>query len=236
MLYDENDNLSKSFRQYTREYNAANAFTSLGAALDSRLVTGRGPISFTIHGELRHLIGSLIPQTGREAAYSQLYIFDPNSALDIRSHRNPNLRRDVLKIIQDCLLLENPFSGKFKQAHTILSRTDLQGQNLFAYLHYTAATDRRRYNHPIADEIAVILSGEITKSDAMRDIILHLKGSNGLMQIHECHPAYLPLHYVLLFPHGELGWESTYKQWDRLHNRYSTTRLSQLEFYCYRIF
>lgn len=41
-LYDGNDEQSKSFRQHTREYNAANAFTSLGATLDDILIVGRG--------------------------------------------------------------------------------------------------------------------------------------------------------------------------------------------------
>ena len=41
----------------------------------------------------------------------------------------------------------------------------------------------------------------------MRDIVIHLRGNHELMRVSECHPAYLPLHYVLLFPHGELGWE-----------------------------
>ena len=90
-LYDGIDDKSKSFRQFTRDYNSANAFTSLGTALDPRVLTGRGPTSFTIHGELRHRTGSLIPQSGNEAKYCQLYIYDHSSALDIRSRRNPHL-------------------------------------------------------------------------------------------------------------------------------------------------
>ena len=53
-LYDGVSVQSKSFRRYTREYNAANAFTSLGIKMDPRVIRGRGPTSFTIHGELRH--------------------------------------------------------------------------------------------------------------------------------------------------------------------------------------
>ncbi|KAF7151523.1 hypothetical protein RHSIM_Rhsim02G0194000 [Rhododendron simsii] len=103
-LYDGNDKRSKSFRLHTREYNATNAFISLGAKLDTRVLNGRRPLSFTIHGELRHRTGSLLPQPGHEAIYSQLYIYDPESALNARNNRNPHLRRDVLKTIQDCLL------------------------------------------------------------------------------------------------------------------------------------
>ncbi|XP_028102305.1 uncharacterized protein LOC114301562 [Camellia sinensis] len=74
-LYDGNDDKSKSFRRYTRVYNATNAFTSLGATLDPRVLTGRGPTLFTIHWELRHQTGSLLPQSGQDAAYAQLYIY-----------------------------------------------------------------------------------------------------------------------------------------------------------------
>lgn len=69
-LYDGNDEQSKSFRRHTREYNAANAFTSLGAKLDGRVFNGSWPSSFTIHGELRHRTGSLLPQAGHEAIYA----------------------------------------------------------------------------------------------------------------------------------------------------------------------
>ena len=85
-------------------YYATNAFTSLGAILDPRVLSGRGPTSFTIHGELRHRIVSLQPQPGQDASYAQLYIYDPYSALEIRNRRNPNLRRNVFKTIQDSLL------------------------------------------------------------------------------------------------------------------------------------
>ncbi|KAF7145290.1 hypothetical protein RHSIM_Rhsim04G0168000 [Rhododendron simsii] len=201
-LYDGNDKRSKSFRLHTREYNATNAFTSFGAKLDTRVLNGRGPLSFTIQGELRHRIGSLLPQPGHEVIYSQLYIYDPESALNARNNRNPHFRRDVLKTIQDCLLTFNPFPKKFLRAFEILNQSESVGQNLPAYLHYSSSTDRRSYNLPTADEIAIILPGDGTKKSGMRDIVLHLRENNGLMRVNECHPAYLPLHYVLLFPRG----------------------------------
>ncbi|KAI8569454.1 hypothetical protein RHMOL_Rhmol02G0280600 [Rhododendron molle] len=85
-------------------------------------------------------------------------------------------------------------------------------------------------------EIAVVIPGDGTKACGMRDIILHLRGDNQLMQINECHPAYLPLHYVLLFPRGELGWEPDMKQWDVKNDRPAAERLTQMEFYSYRLF
>ncbi|XP_057482346.1 uncharacterized protein LOC130769157 isoform X2 [Actinidia eriantha] len=235
-LYDGNDDQSKSFRKYAREYNAANAFTSLGAKMDPRILAGRGPRSFTIHGELRHRTGALLPQPGHEGTYAQLYIYDPDSALNVRNRRNPHLRRDVLQTIQDTLLQYNVFAVKYRQAYELLNQSEQAGEHLIAYLHYSVATDRRRYNLPTSDEIAVILPGDGTEVNGMRDIVLHLRGNNELMRISECHPAYLPLHYVLLFPRGELGWEPQLKQWDVLRDQPSNDRLTQLQFYSYRLF
>ncbi|XP_052200448.1 uncharacterized protein LOC127806909 isoform X1 [Diospyros lotus] len=235
-LYDGNNDQSKSFRSYTRVYNAANAFTSLGATLDPRVLSGKGPTSFTIHGELRHRTGSLQPQPGQDASYAQLYIYDPDSALEIRNRRNPILRRDVLKTIQDNLLQVNAFVDKFRQAHVILHQLDSAGHNIPAHLHYNSRTDRRRYNLPTADEIAIVIPGDGTEASGMRDIILHFRGNNELMQINECHPAYFPLHYVLLFPYGELGWEPELKLWNVQYDRPSTDRLTQMDFYSYRLF
>ena len=47
-------------------------------------------------------------------------------------------------------------------------------------------------------------SPTLPKEDS-QDIILCQKGG-GLRRISQCHPTYTPLHYVLLFLRGELGW------------------------------
>lgn len=56
------------------------------------------------------------------------------------------------------------------------------------------------------------------------------------MQVNECHPAYLPLHYVLLFPHEDLGWHPEMKHWDEQLKQYTNDRLTQMEFYSHRLF
>ena len=134
------------------------------------------------------------------------------------------------------MLIVNPFVGKFQQAYEILSQSGSTNPAVHAHLRYNSATDRRRYNLPETDEIAVVLPGDGTVSTGKRDIIIHLKANNQLMQISEQHPFYLPLHYVLLFPYGELGWEDGLRRWDTVRHINSTAKLTQLNFYCYRIF
>ena len=71
-----------------------------------------------------------------------------------------------------------------------------------------AGTDRQRSNLPISDEIAGIIPDEYGEP-CKRDIILteRVAGVTGtsLKRIDQNHAAYMPLHYVLLFPHGEHG-------------------------------
>ncbi|GAB2302287.1 hypothetical protein Dimus_039075 [Dionaea muscipula] len=159
-LYDSHDVMSISFRRHLREYNTSNAFTSLGTTGVDRIITGPGPFPFTIYGELRHRTGSLLPEDGLNATYAQLYIYDLDTTLDIRMQRNPKLRQDVLLIIQNTLLQVNPFVGIYRRAFEILNQSELQGVSIPATLHYIASTDRRTYNLPTVDEIAIMLPGD----------------------------------------------------------------------------
>jgi len=74
-------------------------------------------------------------------------------------------------------------------------------------LHFDKSCDRCHYNLPTAasNEIAVILPGSEDKPQGDRDIIPRKKDGS-LMRIDTRHPFYVSLHYVLLFPTGQLGW------------------------------
>ncbi|CAG8691743.1 12317_t:CDS:1 [Cetraspora pellucida] len=79
-LFECQDDLSKEFHCNIRRYNAAHAFTSLGAKINQSVFNGHGPYSFRISGELYHRVGSLLPDSDAEATYAQLYIYDPEIA------------------------------------------------------------------------------------------------------------------------------------------------------------
>ncbi len=69
-------------------------------------------------------------------------------------------------------------------------------------------TDLRRYNAPTVDEIgALMVGGDVDEADA-RDIVVC--STNGYFQrVSPLHNAYVPLHYVLLFPDGCNGWHDS---------------------------
>ena len=74
-------------------------------------------------------------------------------------------------------------------------------------MRFDKACDKRRYNLPSAgvDEVAVILPGDGDQESYQRDIVLFFRGG-GLRLINEMSPMYHSLHFVLLFPTGQLGW------------------------------
>ncbi|PIA61726.1 hypothetical protein AQUCO_00200011v1 [Aquilegia coerulea] len=234
-LFEEFSPLANSFRTCIRSYNAANAFTSLGVAMDERILSGRGPTAFTIHGELRHRIGSLLPAEGVEPNYAQLYIYDASTALAFRESRNPHLRNDVLGIINTVLLETNDLCRLYRRAFEILSEVALEDHAIPASLHYTPGTDPRCFNLPTTNEIAVILPGDENVPITTRDLILRLQ-DGPLLRISECHPAYWPSHYVLFFPYGELGWHPDMKQWNVSEAHHTGSRLTQLQYSAYRLF
>ena len=79
------------------------------------------------------------------------------------------------------MLQYNIFLAKFPQASVILNQSNLENQNVPAYLHYNSTIDRRRYSLPRLEEIVVILPRDGTEIKEMRDIILHLRATNQFM-------------------------------------------------------
>ncbi|KAF6143420.1 hypothetical protein GIB67_029589 [Kingdonia uniflora] len=169
--------------------------------MDNHVAHRRGPYSFVIHGELHHRIYALVPNEEQEASYAQLYIYNPSTSLNTCHKRNPHLNRDVLKVIQDTLVRCNPVSELYLHAYGVLEDTidDNENFNVSAYLYYSVSIYHHRYNLPSTNKIAVILPGDGSEINGVRDIIVYHKVNLGLIQISECHPVHHPMHYVILF-------------------------------------
>ncbi|EIW56296.1 uncharacterized protein TRAVEDRAFT_150795, partial [Trametes versicolor FP-101664 SS1] len=204
-LLSGNDSAAREFRTHIRQYNAALSFVSLGVRVQESINDGRGPYVFRIHGELHHLMGSLLPVPGVTPSYAQLYVYDPDEALQVRVHRNPNLSADILTSLESLLRVHHRYAAVYQHAHEILTREE--SDDALLCLRFDPATDRRRYNLPTVEELALIIPGTGEEIHHSRDIVLR-KRSGLLERISDCHPAYACLHYVLLFPSGTHGWHS----------------------------
>ena len=140
-----------------------------------------------------------------------------------------------MRILQEILLSHHQYAHIYRHAYNILQHYD-SNNDAFIRLRVAPGHDRRRYNLPTADEVAVILPG-VDGGDtnlSQRDIILHTR-MGGLQIINDLHPAYVPLYYVLLFPYGENGWHSALKLRSPDDGHTVAKRLTQTRYVAYRL-
>jgi hypothetical protein len=150
--------------------------------------------------------------------------------------QNPRLQQDVMQCLQQMLLSHHHYAKVYQHVYEILQGHNPK-DNISIYISASAdlQPDTQRYNAPTADEVAVILPGTDFCSHGVgyRDIIIWQKGNGQLQRIHNGHCAYAPLHYVLLFPYGTLGW-----YYDMVMNNpvQPDSKLLQLRYYVYQLF
>lgn len=134
----------------------------------------------------------------------------------------------------------NPFTRMYKTARERLATQQGDFRILISpqmRLILQSGADRRRENLPTATELAGILPDEFA-DESRRDVLLAVQpGRNGpqLHRVPVTSAAYMPLHYVLLFPYGEHGWHYNLVLRDRRHTR-QNTRFEQRPFYRFRLF
>ena len=177
------------FRQRIKNYNNAFAFSSIGVKQDLSVYGPRGIYTFRIQGQLCHLIRSLLPLPGRQPAFSQIYIYDSDpmqQAQQRMCHHDNLLNVNIILPLQAMFHQCNPYIEIFLTAHERL----MQNENISLriksvdLLHY----DLRRYNHPMANEIAVIMPRTGDEPTVGRDLVLQTQ-SNRLQRIYEKHTS-----------------------------------------------
>lgn len=240
-LFTASDPAAREFRTNIIRYNLAFAFTSLGVEIDRSVNQRFGPDQwvFKIHGQLRHLSGALEPDEGTPPSYSQLYLYEPTEALDLRMQRNNEQRVDTMSMLQRLLLATNPYAQMFEHAYNVLKCYDVT-TDIAVRLRVMPGSDTWRYNLPAAPEVAMILPGDnhqpANHQIVNRDIILHRRSQSGqprLRRINELHPSYEPLQYPLLFPHGEAGWHPDLKSTNPRNRTW--LRITQMEHAAFRL-
>ena len=153
--------------------------------------------------------------------FAQIYISDPQcadpeaeAALRLGHVRlganTTNETRHVLlgllQHLQQLLRLHNPWVRDFIMASEVPDG-DIEHLRLVISAEARPAGEHaRRYNRPEGfQELSVLMDEE----PAHQDIVLRRRAAGDgadLLQINECHRAYEPLHFVLLFPFGTDGW------------------------------
>ncbi|XP_057376187.1 uncharacterized protein LOC130697273 [Daphnia carinata] len=207
---------AKAFMTKIRSYNSAHAFASLGANISSP--TGRGPYCFRIHGQVYHNTTTVGPNTNNPK-YADLYFIDAAQASEFRSSFSSNAGccRNLMEELDAMLREKNPYAAIYKMMRQVLEEEyrRAQHENL---PHQTVGMiissdrknlDKRRYNSPMINEIAVIFKSSNGEPPAKRDIRGHLfipVVGRKFIQIDTQQPMCDPMTYPLLFPNGDDGW------------------------------
>lgn len=208
-LFTSEETEARQFRQNTRKYNNALAFTSFRYE-DGRQVSG-GLQVFQVHGVLYHTHGRLLPEALSTPVYAQTWLVE-TGATESRMRMRPQLQEEIMRQLDAELRTCNPFINIYNTAKRRLELSQEANPELQLMpdfnLVYRAGMDRRRYNLPEVEEVAAVIGDG--RSAGPRPICLSLRnpadGGNHLQRIDRNHPAYDPLHYVILFPHGDRGW------------------------------
>ena len=239
------DGQSRLFRRHIRRWNTLFAFTSLSFNADARTgATGQGLQLFQIHGAVYHQQGPLVPPAGRDALYSQIYLYDPVQAAEVRMARAPELDQTLIASLTRMLQEVCPYIQLYLTVRERFAQLSEQESNLRIILDprlsliVESGADMRRENLPTSHEVAMILPDEYGKG-GFHDIVLaeRVNGEvpdNGLTIINSNHASYLPLHYVLLFPYGEPGWHWARTLGNEEGDR-QNLRMSQRVFFRFRL-
>jgi hypothetical protein len=232
---------ARNFRENIRQYNAAFAFTSTSCTINESLLQGTGVYCFRLHGSLYHMAGSLIPNDGDRPKYAQLYIHDPAAALAARKTRNSNLDPRIMTALQMTLNEFHPFMPLYKHAYQIMTeKPPEEHANVEARILLQPSADRRCYNLPAeAEEVAAIIpgTGEENKSKHCEIVLCLRAPENGypLKMISHLNPLYAPLHYVLLFPFGDLGWHEKIPAVPGKHGNMRSKHVTDRCYYAYHL-
>ena len=113
-----NDDRSAHFVQNILYYNNCMAMASIG--IKTYEFPNRGPPIIRINGLFMHNTGSILPREGCQKRYAQLYICDPQEAIDERRrHSNGHCREDILALLAEDLRLHNPYVQSFNHLKTV---------------------------------------------------------------------------------------------------------------------
>lgn len=239
-LLKGNDAISKEFKQNIRAYNSSLSFTSLGVQLDSSVQNRiNGAYTFRIHGNLYHNIGtSLEPTPGRAPCYAQIYIYDAANELDNRHSTVKHISRETLAKLQAMMHEVNPYVHDFKTMADLDRETPGGIKDLSMVFKSENTPDPRRYNPPTHNtEIGILIMDDNVGRDPTqptnRDIVLRFKRSSepgrDTQTIKEINQNYDPMHYVLIFPTGNFGWNIETRSVD------AEKKVSIMDFYSFHL-
>lgn len=211
------------FRDNIRFYQNAVLGASAGGSYRRY---GNWPGYYKLNGQLYHALPPVIPGQSDKPRFVQVYMLDAVDdqvearMTDLSGFPNVEPDRSFSSRLSELIAETNPHAIIYKSAFD-----DYFRNNLLTHEVGVEILDRGgRYGKPTVDEMSVFLPDQHTNINASRSVRLrNVDGS--FYSIDELSPLYDPLRYVLMFPHGEVGY-----YWDR-RNRYENMCMTCLRYY-----
>ena len=177
---DRNANLNSL--KYIRNYNACLFFASFEANVVQPM--NHGLPCFRICGQVFHHIGNLRPNQNVPPTYCRLYIYDPLAAVNFRMQQRGNdlCLNGLMFRLQTIITEENPFALALAESMAEVEdeeirRAALEGRLVFVVkISLLEGQDRRCYNLPSHNEVAVVFVGEDGAPPASKEVVIYPRG------------------------------------------------------------
>ncbi|POS86321.1 hypothetical protein EPUL_001198 [Erysiphe pulchra] len=140
--------------------------------------------SFSIHGQIYHQTSAAM-QEGAVPRYAQLYFVGSEQAVEARIEGN-NLNPDIVRSLIELIEQNNSFFEYYHTALRSLQESENQGSlrvvlNSELRLIVEEHNDRRRYNLPTTNEVAVVTPDGANRNP--RDVILFARNGDGTLSL-----------------------------------------------------
>ncbi|PWA97715.1 hypothetical protein CTI12_AA026780 [Artemisia annua] len=199
------------FLNNIRGYNKMFSMTSLGAAIDESVNVGRGPYVFKVSGQIYHRIGRFCPLSGEPPRFLQLYIFDTRNEV---THRLANFnnnatnvfRPEIVQGLIEVLDAHNALVQLLRTARDKLLEADVPDFKIRLF----SVVGSSQHELPTVDEVGAIVFDSGSESVTDFDVVIQ-RHSGEPECINKLHPAYMSLHFPLLFVFGEQGYHTDLK-------------------------
>ncbi|GFT39740.1 helitron_like_N domain-containing protein [Nephila pilipes] len=174
--------------------------------------------TFKIRGQVYHKIGSLLPMPNEPHKFLQIYFMggeDSGSALanrvDARCGYNNLDSFFARRIVSELNALLNEHNELLKIFKSHMHKLESDNHTIVINPDKTPAGEHnRRFNAPVADDVAEIMVGDRTGA---REIVIRRRNNN-LQFIADTHRSYDALQYPLIFWKGQDGYSINIKQRD----------------------
>lgn len=196
-IYDADE--SRRFLNRIRKYNSCFQMTSFG--VDREVIMPGFSPTFTVQGQIYHRIGSLFPAENEQHKFLQVYFMgDEELEANRRCQFIQGVERETVMKIQTYLHEHNILVNTFK---TALENIPEENYKVVIHADKTPRGEHeRRYNAPLINEIAAVISGDQFSS---RDIVLRAHDDT-LQRVADTHKFYDALQYPLIFCKGQEGY------------------------------